>query len=365
MDTGAPKRLPRAVIVTRHSLLTQLIERHGTFGQAEFFLKTRHERIEPLVEAHERVVEACKVVSAALAPEQRRASVDRDELDRFLFAPDDAVIVVGQDGLVANVAKYLKGQPVVGVNPDPERYDGVLCRHKPAAFQSICEWLVHSGDAFGVECRTLAVALREDGQRLLALNEVFVGHRSHQSARYRVSVKGQEERHSSSGMICSTGTGCTGWARSIAEQRNIAAALPTPSASALAWFVREPFPSVNTRTRLNFGLLARPESIEVISEMSEGGVIFADGIESDRIDFLSGQQLTLSVADETLNLVVPPREARKAGSDTGPTLDEQSANQWAESALASIQSPTPTPKPTPRRLNASRGHTRPIRDRPY
>ncbi len=46
--------------------------------------------------------------------------MSRPELNRFLFEPEDVVIAVGQDGLVANVAKYLSGQMVVGVNPLPE-----------------------------------------------------------------------------------------------------------------------------------------------------------------------------------------------------------------------------------------------------
>ena len=36
------------------------------------------------------------------------------------------MVTLGQDGLVANTLKYLNGQPVVGVNPDPERWDGRL-----------------------------------------------------------------------------------------------------------------------------------------------------------------------------------------------------------------------------------------------
>ena len=39
---------------------------------------------------------------------------------------EDIVVVVGQDGLVANTLKYLQGQPVIAVNPD--RSDGrVAC----------------------------------------------------------------------------------------------------------------------------------------------------------------------------------------------------------------------------------------------
>ena len=65
-------------------------------------------------------------------PDWRRARVDRDDLDRFLFAPDDVVVVLGQDGLVANVAKYLAASPCSGINPEPERFEGVLCPHHAA-----------------------------------------------------------------------------------------------------------------------------------------------------------------------------------------------------------------------------------------
>src|SRR3546814_2424615 len=58
----------------------------------------------------------------------RQTHVRRADLDRFLFAPEDVIVAVGQDGLVANVAKYLDGQPVLGVNPAPDLYDGVLVR---------------------------------------------------------------------------------------------------------------------------------------------------------------------------------------------------------------------------------------------
>ena len=61
----------------------------------------------------------------------RQARVERGDLDRFLFAPEDVVVVVGQDGLVANAAKYLAGQPVVGIDTDPGRNPGVLVRHRP------------------------------------------------------------------------------------------------------------------------------------------------------------------------------------------------------------------------------------------
>ncbi len=299
------KRVARIVVVTRKTPLELLLERHGTLGQAKFYLSTRGQSIEPLERIHNGVTGGLAAVLRALPSDQKFARVDRDELDRFLFAPDDVVMMVGQDGLVPNVAKYLDGQLAIGINPDPATYDGVLCRFPPDATGALLEFAASGEGTFRVRPRTMAEAVREDGQRLLALNEIFLGHQTHQSARYRLTVGGETERHSSSGMICATGTGATGWARSIAEQRGISEPMPDPTTPTLAWFVREPFPSVATGTSLTFGLVQAGESLELVSEMGQGGTLFADGIESDRVEFSAGQTVSIRVAPRTLRLVVP------------------------------------------------------------
>jgi hypothetical protein len=296
---------PRLVLVTRKTPLELLLERHGTLGQARFYLESHGQDIAWAERAHARFEAAFAAVQAAMPPDRRRARVDRAELDRFLFAPDDVVVVVGQDGLVPNAAKYLAGQPVLGVNPDADLRPGILCRHAPAAAAAVLDWLDRPDRRYRLERRAMVVAEREDGQRLLALNEVFVGHRSHQSARYRLAADGREERHSSSGLICATGTGATGWALSIARERGLAAELPTPEEPGLAWFVREPWPSPTTGVALDHGRLAPGDTLLLSSEMPDDGVIFADGIESDRLDFLAGQTVRLTPADRALNLIVP------------------------------------------------------------
>ncbi|MCP4543275.1 MAG: hypothetical protein GY832_39685 [Chloroflexi bacterium] len=298
--------LPRIILVTRKTPLEMLLEHHGTLAQARFYLESRDQKISGYQEAHERFDVALTYVLGAIPPEQRRVRLDRSELDRFLFAPDDVIVIVGQDGLVPNVAKYLRGQLAIGINPDADRYDGILCPHAPGAVAELLGWLEQrNGQRYQIERRIMAAAEREDGQRLLALNEVFVGHRSHQSARYRVRVGEREERQSSSGLICATGTGSTGWTRSIVEQRKLDVSLPDPEQSRLAWFVREPFPSVYTGTELNFGFVESGHQITIHSEMGQGGVVFADGIEADNIEFLDGHAVRIGVAHDTLNLVVP------------------------------------------------------------
>ena len=211
------------------------------------------------------------------------------------------MVAVGQDGLVANVAKYLGGQPVIGVNPDPSRHDGVLVPHRAGAAAPLL--LAAAAGSCAIEERRMAVATLDDGQTLLALNEVFIGHRTHQSARYRIGTAGKQEAHSSSGVIIATGTGATGWARSIARQRRSGPRLPAPSDPLLAFFVREAFPSVATGVELDGGLLEEEQELEVVSEMNEGGTVFADGIEEDRLELSWGTRVRVALARQRLRLV--------------------------------------------------------------
>ena len=298
-------KLPRLVIVTRPTPLDMLIRRFGTIDQAKFYVESRGRSFNRPLRAHELQQTALDKVTRAIPPEQRRTHVSRDELDRFLFNNDDVILAVGQDGLVPNVAKYLHGQMLIGFNPDHETWPGVLCRHSPDDAAELIAWVNQRHEGFEVEARTMVLATREDGQMLPALNELFVGHMTHQSAKYRIRIGEQAERHSSSGVIISTGTGATGWTSSIVRQRGIDDPLPTPGERRLTYMVREPWPSVATGTDINFGFIDEGEEIELVSGMEEGGVIFGDGIESDFLEFNEGQTVKVTTARRTLNLVVP------------------------------------------------------------
>jgi NAD kinase len=292
--------LPRVVVVTRATEYELLLRRHATHAQAAFFLQTRRQAIGPVHERHLRFQQAKVAVSEAVPAKWRRTAVQRHDLDRFVFEPDDLVVALGQDGLVANLAKYLQGQLVLGINPDPHLYDGVLVPHAPEQAKELL--LAAQASRVQIEERTMVQARLDDGQTLLALNEIFIGHRSHQSARYRIRIGEAEERHSSSGLIVATGTGATGWARSINRQRNRALEVPEPTDPALAFFVREAFPSVATGTDLTEGTLSRRAHLDVISELDDGGVLFGDGIEEDHLDFAWGMTASVSVAETRLRL---------------------------------------------------------------
>lgn len=290
---------PRAVFVTRETDYDLLLARHATREQARFYLETRGQKLGELEARHERFQAVLREARAAVPADWRQTLVRRADLDRFLFSPEDVIVAVGQDGLVANVAKYLNGQPVLGVNPAPDLYDGILVCVALDRLGAALPACLH-GDV-AVEHRTMVEGTLDTGEKLVALNELFVGHRSHQSARYRLALGDSTEDQSSSGLIIATGTGATGWARSIMEATGQQFAL-FPQERAVGYFVREPFPSIATGTTLRAGKLDQI-SLRVTSRMNDGGVIFADGIEQDFLPFDWGRQVSLAPSQRVLRLI--------------------------------------------------------------
>lgn len=295
---------PRAVVVRRPTEWEELIARHGTAGQAAFFLSSRGRRVEEVEARHRLQLAAMAAVGAALPVDWRRGAVMRSDLPRFLFAPEDVIVVVGQDGLVANVAKYLDGQPVIGVNPDVARNPGVLVPFSVDQATALLGRMSHP-ESLPVAKRTMVQAETDDGQSLVALNEVFVGPPSHQTARYTLALDdGAKERQASSGVVVGTGTGATGWCRSISLEHQSPLRLPEPEEDRLAWFVREAWPSPATRTSLTEGALDGPAAIHLTVE-SDQLVVFGDGMEADFVAVAWGQRIRIHQAAKKLRLVQP------------------------------------------------------------
>ncbi|MFB6633866.1 hypothetical protein ACFCWY_28630 [Streptomyces sp. NPDC056362] len=294
---------PRAVLVHRTTEYEELLARHGTHGQAAFFLSARGRSVDAVRERHERTRRALAEVAGAVPLTWRQTRVERADLDRFLFGPEDVVVVVGQDGLVANAAKYLTGQPVIGIDADPGRNAGVLVRHRPDRARRLLPYAAGAGAA--ADELTMVEAVTDDAQRLLALNEIYVGPPGHQTARYTLGLDGTDvppEPQASSGVLVGTGTGATGWLRSLWEQRSSTLALPAPSDERLAWFVREAWPSPTTGTTRVEGLLDAGGGLRLTVE-SDRLVAFGDGVESDALELTWGQTIRLTPAPTRLRLI--------------------------------------------------------------
>ncbi|MCW2873752.1 MAG: inorganic polyphosphate kinase, partial [Streptomyces oryziradicis] len=150
--------------------------------------------------------------------------------------------------------------------------------------------------------RTMVEAVADDTQRLLALNEIYLGQPGHQTARYRLAAGSASEPQASSGVLVGTGTGATGWCRSAWLERGGPLRLPAPASPELAWFVREAWPSPTTGTEQVQGVLVQDERLSLTVE-SDRLVAFGDGIESDALELTWGQLVRVGVAATRLRLL--------------------------------------------------------------
>ncbi len=311
----------KIILVTRPTRVTELKRRFNTRTQAKFYVSHLGQDFSDYEREDEHYANAVRTAQQTLGALGRVQMIDRSFLPNFVFGPQDIVVVLGQDGLVANTVKYLAGQPVVGVNPDPARWDGQLLPFRLSDLAKVIpEVLLKKRTAKSV---TMAQATLNTGEKLYAVNDLFIGPRSHVSARYKITANGKSEQHSSSGVIVSTGVGSTGWFKSLlAGAAGIVQSLGTDAAkqasrpkltpkSEFAWdadylcfTVREPFPSKTTQVGLIFGRVTTRQPLIIESQMPEHGVIFSDGIESDFLEFRSGVRATIAPADRHGLLVI-------------------------------------------------------------
>jgi NAD kinase len=302
----------KIVVVTRRTRLEELIDRFNTRGQAKFYIEHAGGDFADYEREHDAYRRSFEEVRRAVDVGLPRQLLDRGLVPTYTFAGSDVVLVLGQDGLVANTAKYAGNQPIIAVNPDPARFDGILLPFLPSQARAALDRVL-GGTAIsrGV---TLAEVALGDGQRLLAFNDVFLGAQSHVSARYRLRIGERQEVQSSSGVLVSTGAGSTGWMSSVF---NMAAGVSrfvggqgAPGLQLewedrrLIFAVREPFVSRHSSADLVAGLIQPSQEMVLESLMPSGGVIFSDGIEADYLQFSAGTVARIRAAAQRANLVV-------------------------------------------------------------
>lgn len=305
----------KIVLVKRKTRLEDLITRYNTIEQAKFYIEHMGNDFSDYISEDERYKKAIGKAISQLEEIGRVQVVDREYVPNFIFGDNDIVVVVGQDGLVANTLKYLSNQQLIGVNPDPDRWDGVLLPFQVPDLKAVVQ------DVFKKRRQmkevSMAKAVLNDGQSIYAVNDLFIGQRTHVSSRYQIQLGKQREYQSSSGIIVSTGLGSTGWLKSILTgARNIVSGISEQKIkiqqeSSLPWnidylyfSVREPFLSKTSGADIVFGKITKDNPLKILSQMPENGVIFSDGIEHDYLQFNSGIEATITVAEKKGYLVI-------------------------------------------------------------
>lgn len=312
---------PRVVIVHRETRLDELKRRYNTLEQARFYVEHLGADFEDYVADDKSYKSSLTKVVQSYQQIAKVQLVDRSFLSNFIFTGDETIVVVGQDGLVANTLKYVRDTPVVGINPEPQRYDGVLLPFEANDVDRFAKETISNVDipssrnGRDLKAVTLAKAELSNGQSIVGVNDIFIGPKQHSSARYELEWGNSSELQSSSGVIVSTGLGSTGWFKSLLSgARGIAGKLSKDRVKlqqGFAWnskhlyfCVREPFPSNITGTDLVFGKVSQRNPLKISSHMPENGVIFSDGILDDTIDFHSGLTAKIGMAEWQGKLVV-------------------------------------------------------------
>ncbi|NHJ05927.1 MAG: sugar kinase [Candidatus Heimdallarchaeota archaeon] len=312
-------RVDKIVIVTKKTWLEELIERFNTKSQAKFYIEHMGGSFEDYEDAHKQYYLSLDSLKKLIPLDIKSQIIEKSFLPNFLFGPNDLIIVIGQDGLVINTAKYLEKQLIIAVNPDPKRFDGIMIPFKVDEVPKIIRKILD--EEFNVKQVSMAIASLNNGQFLYGVNDLFIGHKSHGSARYKISCKGVSENHSSSGIIVSTGAGSTAWFRSIVtgaigivnkfRKYNVRIDPPKEEEYRFPWdanylyfAVREPFVSKTSEANIVFDQIFQSEELVIESNMPENGVIFSDGIQEDYMEFNSGTIARISVAKKKAQLVV-------------------------------------------------------------
>jgi len=305
----------KIILVRRKTRLAELIVRFNTIEQAKFYVEHLGADFSDYLKEHRQYEAAVNQSSVIISRIGRLQVVDRAFLPNFIFGKEDIVVVVGQDGLVANTLKYLSDQPVIGVNPDPLRWEGILLPFAVGDLEKITPEVLK--DTRAIQEVSMAKAALNDGRVLYAVNDFFIGQKTHVSARYQINWNNRSEQQSSSGIIVSTGLGATGWLKSVlAGAAGITGSVLSKAVKIgldenfhwdsdyLYYSVREPFPSKQSGAKLVFGKVTKKQPLIVLSQMPESGVIFSDGIESDFLEFRSGSQATITVAEKKGRMVI-------------------------------------------------------------
>ncbi|MDE3250265.1 MAG: sugar kinase [Bacteroidota bacterium] len=304
-----------AIIVKNKTRLETLIERFNTRAQAKFYIERLGGNYRDYEIEHDTFHTSLDQVQTRLSGVMKNKVIERDFLPNYLFTDKNVIIVIGQDGLVANTAKYSKGIPMVAINPDKKRYDGILLPFGPGNFLPAVEQVAKN--SFKFQTMRFAEARLNDGQSLLAFNDLFIGAASHVSARYKITFNNKTEEQSSSGLLVSTRAGSTGWLSSVFNMAYGVAGLFEPSLQRkrpklgendLLFAVREPFQSIKTQVGITVGLLKGNGELTIESLMPSNGTIFSDGIETDFLRFNSGSIAQIGLAAEKAKLVINDRK---------------------------------------------------------
>ena len=313
-----------AFIVKQKTKLEVLLERIGTKSELRLYLEHMGSDFNELQTQHDQFYSTLEQLQNKLSGILAYKILDSNEVGNY-FPKNSVVIVFGSDSLVAYTSKYTQRIPIIAVSPTANQNKDILVPFDIDTFSDGLKWVMINN--YESKVVNFAEANLDDGQRLLALHDFYIGSRSPRSARYEISFKGQTESQRSSGVVVSTKAGSTEWLHSIFNMaygitntfnNKTTFSQPRMNSKHLIFAVREPSNKTGTPIEISAGLILDKEQLIIESQMLMDGVIYSDGIAEDYIDFNMGSKVTIQLSNTYSNLVrnieLPPgfMEERRA-----------------------------------------------------
>jgi len=229
------------------------------------------------------------------AHEIKYTATRRVHLTNQLCKNKDLVIVVGGDGTFLRAAHHIDDTPIFAVSSDVRYNEAFYAQATPNNFVKKFKLLLKG--KFRIR-KMPRLEAKINGNKLPypAVNEIFFGSRHpYHTSRYVIKVKGKSEFQKSSGVLITTSSGSTGWAKSAAKgklkiQKN-----------GFGYVVREPYLGRLTKSKLLKGSLSAKEKIRITSQM-HAGIVVVDSSEKSH-KFLDGDKLEVTISKKPLNYV--------------------------------------------------------------
>ncbi len=303
----------RVVLVTKRSPLEELVLKHLTFNKAEFALKAAGQSIATYVEEDSRYQAAVTAIRAQVPNDLPVSVMRRDELANanFQFRDTDLIVVCGPDGLFVNVARYVRDQVVLTVNPGVFGA-GALMLFPPSKVGGVIASIQNG--THHVERLPLLKAVIDDERVMWAASDIFVGRTYKVSAWYELLFGRVQEVQGSDGVLVSSGIGSTGWIQSVVNMvegltregtPHKLKQLPAAASNELVFVVQNPISSPTTGHSIITGRITPSKPLSLNSRMPEGGFIFSDGMLEQAEAWNAGSWVAVTVGDRYVQRIVP------------------------------------------------------------
>ena len=289
----------RTVVIANKITLFERLTRNGPEARLKALFDARAPIVTKIEASHRDTVRTRERVRQELEHSGIRV-VEHRRGGRVADGRYDAVIVVGGDGTVLDVARGVRATPIIAVNSSPVASVGHFCCATGDDFATVIE-RIRSGDLGPTRLARLRLAVDGVVHPYPALNDVlFAAVLPAETARYILRVGGREEEQKSSGIWVSTAAGSTGAVLSAGG------VVMDIDEGGFQYVVREPFYrwDEDRRYRLVQGI-EHTGTLSITSRMINGGVYLDGQRTAARVGYAC--RVDLSPDGPPLNIVLKAR----------------------------------------------------------